>query len=81
MRINVTQIKVGMTIYYFHNIYIYIGGEEIKEKCWENERKRERERMRRSEFLSFSHDATYMGCKKPFIDFIIWTPIIHLKDE
>ena len=32
-----------MTMYYFNNIYIYIEMEEIKEKCWENERKRERE--------------------------------------
>ena len=34
MRINVTQIKVEMTMYYFNNIYIYIGEKEIKEdKC------------------------------------------------
>ena len=32
MRINVTQIKVKMTIYYFNNIYK--GDKEIKEeKC------------------------------------------------
>ena len=66
-----TQIKVGiMTMYYFNNIYIE-GGEEIKEKCKENERKRRRVRMRGREFLYFSRDAAYMGCKKPFIGFII----------
>ena len=32
MRINVTQIKVGITIYYFNNICIE-GGEEIKKNC------------------------------------------------
>ena len=76
LRINVTQIKVGMTMYYFNNIYREREREEeIKEKCWENERKRGRE------FLSFSRDAPYMGCKKHFIGFRIWTPITHLKDE
>ena len=30
MRINVTQIKVEMTLYYFNNIYI--GEKEIKEE-------------------------------------------------
>ena len=63
MRINVTQIKVGMTMYYLNNIYIYIyrGREEIKEKCWENERKRER--MRGRAFLSFSRDALTWGVR------------------
>ena len=32
MRINATQIKVEMTMYYFNNIYIYRGEKEIKEK-------------------------------------------------
>ena len=34
-------------------------------------KERERERMRGREFLSFFWDAAYMGCKKPFIGFII----------
>ena len=78
MRINVTQIKVGMTMYYFNNIYIE-GGRNQREVL--REWKKERERMRGREFLSFSRDAAYIGCKKPFIGFIIWTPITHLKDE
>ena len=78
MRINVTQIKVEMTLYYFNNIYI--GEKEIKEeKCWENEKKREGMRIR--EYLFFAWDASDMGCKKPFIGFTIWTLITHLKDE
>ena len=68
MRINVTQIKVEMAMYYFNNIYR--EKKEIKEeKCWENERKRER--MRGREYLSSARDASYMGCKKPFIGLTI----------
>ena len=52
-------------MYYFNNIYI--GEKEIKEE----KRKKERKRMRGREFLYFSRDAAYMGCKKPFIGFII----------
>ena len=61
---------------------MYNREEEIKEENWESERKRERkkEKMRGRTFLSFS-GCSYMGCKKPFIGFIIWTPITYLKDE
>ena len=51
MRINATQIKVGMTMYYFNNIYIYIyiyicrrGGRNQGEVF--GEWKKERERIR-----------------------------------
>ena len=40
MRINVTQIKVERTMYYFNNIYIYIYIYIYRER----ERERERER-------------------------------------
>ena len=40
MRINVTQIKVGMTMYYLNNIYIE-GGKKSKRSV---ERMKERER-------------------------------------
>ena len=56
--------------------------EGIKEENWESERKRERERerMRGRTFFLFS-GCSYMGGKKLFIGFIIWTLITHLKDE
>ena len=77
MRINVTQIKVGMTMYYLNNIYI--GGEKNQREVlrkWKKERENERK-----SFSFFFSGCSYMGCKKPFIGFIIWTPITHLKDE
>ena len=70
-----------MTMYYFNNIYIYIERDERNQKEVLREWKKERERMRGIKFLSFSWDASYMGCMKPFIGFIIWTPITHIKDE
>ena len=41
MKINVTQIKVGMTMYYFNNIYIE-GGRNQREvlREWKKERER-----------------------------------------
>ena len=75
-----TQIKVKMTIYYFNSIYK--GEKEIKEeKCWENEERENKRKNKRKSESFFSLDATYMGCKKPFIGFTLWTPITHLKDE
>ena len=67
-------------MYYFNNIYIYIEGRKKSNKR-NVERMKERERKRIREYLYFAHDASYMGCKKPFIGFRIWTPITHLKDE
>ena len=49
-RINVTQIKVETTIYYFNNKYNGEGIIEEKWNSWKNERKREYERMRISFF-------------------------------
>ena len=62
MRINVTQVKIEMTMYYFNNIYI-----EGRKKS----KKRSVERMKEREYISFTRDASYMGCKKPFISFTI----------
>ena len=41
-----TQIIVGMTMYYFNNIYIYIKGEGGKKSQRSVERMKERERER-----------------------------------
>ena len=76
MRINATQIKVEMTMYYFNNIYIYIyiyieGRKKSKKRNVERMKERKRERMRGRGYLSFSWDASYIGCKKPFIGFTI----------
>ena len=60
MRINVTQIRVKMTMYYFNNIYIYKGEKEIKgEKCWDNERKRKREWEEENIFLLLGMQLTW----------------------
>ena len=50
MRINVTQIIVGMTMYYFNNIYIYRGGGGKKSKR-SVERIKERDREEENFFL------------------------------
>ena len=42
-----------------------------KKRNVERMKKRERERMRGREYLSFARDASYIGCKKPFIGFTI----------
>ena len=44
MRINVTQIKVKIAMYYFNNIYIYREREREREK--ERERKREEKEIK-----------------------------------
>ena len=73
------QIKV-VEIKYILLWYIIWKKESKKriEKVKERERERENERKNFSLFFS---GCFYMGCKKPFIGFIIWTPITHLKDE
>ena len=63
---------------------MYIKGrKKSKKKSVERmkEIENKRERMKGRVKASFSLDAPYMGYKKPFIGFIIWTPITHLKDE
>ena len=62
MRINVTQIKVEVTMYYFNNIYIEIG-ERNQRREMLREWKKERERMRGRVFLSFSRDALTWGVR------------------
>ena len=79
MRINVTQIKVEMAMQYFNNIYKERkreregggGRKKSKKRNVERMKERKRERMRGRGYLSFSRDASYMGCKKPFIGFTI----------
>ena len=83
MRINVTQIKVEMAMQYFNNIYKERererererggggGRKKKKKRNVERMKERKRERMRGRGYLSFSRDASYMGCKKPFIGFTI----------
>ena len=73
MRINVTQIKIEIIIYYF-NIYIYIykGEEGIKEKnakrMKEREIKRENEKNKENFFF---YGCSLHGYKKTFIAFTI----------
>ena len=64
MRINVMQIKIKTTVYYFNNIYNRM--EEIREEKWEswgNEKKKKKENERKK-MISFLHKRFfYKGWK------------------
>ena len=64
MRINVMQIKIKTTVYYFNNIYNRM--EEIREEKWEswgNEKKNKKENERKK-MISFLHKPFfYKGWK------------------
>ena len=51
MRINVTQIKVEMTMYYFNNIYIYILGKKSNRRNVKRMKERKREWEEENIFL------------------------------
>ena len=73
MQIKVVEIK--------YILLWYIIWKKESKKRIEKVKEREREREWEEELSSFSRDALTWGGKKPFIGFIIWTPITHLKDE
>ena len=65
MRINVTQLKVGMTMYYFNNTHI--GGKKLKRIV---ERMKERERQNeRKDFSFFFSGCVLQETGSPFIGF------------
>ena len=76
MQIKVVEIKYIL-------LWYIIWKKESKKRIEKvKERERERERMRGRTFFLFSGCFSMGGeGKKPFIGFIIWTPITHLKDE
>ena len=69
MRINVAQLKVGMTMYYFNNIYIYRGGGGKKSKrSVERMKERDRENERKN-FSFFLSGCLLQEMRNPFIGF------------
>ena len=73
MQIKVVEIK--------YILLWYIIWKKESKKRIEKVKERERKREWEEELSFFSRDALTWGSKKPFIGFIIWTPITHLKDE
>ena len=72
MQIKVVEIKYILLWYIIWKNESNKRIEKVKEREWE--------RMRGRAFFLSRDDFTWEG-KKPFIGFIIWTPITHLKDE
>ena len=71
MQIKVVEIK--------YILLWYIIWKKESKKRIEKVKERERERMKGRGFFLFL-GCFNIGGKKPFIGFIIWTPITYLKD-